>query len=531
MLRLDTTTRKLQIVLSGAITTNQLPVMVMYSDRTSTEYSGAAQLSNTNSTTAVDICAAPAASTVRDVDYLSVRNSDTVSATVTIRYNDNATIYLIVSAILAVGDQLVFTHGDGWRVVDASGQTKVTTPATAGDVVATGAIIGDPGSENTGIDINGVTYQSTFKVSDIDGTNYAQTILHRHSTTLEPLILGARSNSNTSSHAAVTNGQGLFTIYAAGRASTAYQLAAAMTFAVGTGTISDTSMPGKVTIGVTPNGAVAPVTALTIDSDKSATFAGGVIVPAGSVSTPAVATAGDTNTGIYFSAADTIDLTVGGVQHTKFKSNGGVQFGSTAFGNAPFSIFGPLPGIDFCSPTAVVANISLFSLGGYGNDGSTYSIGATLNFKAEEAWSTTAHGAYLQFRTVLAGTTTLSEKMRLISRGALLIGTASDANTGLLQVAGTAYATGLRLDYTNTATVDAVTIDKASGRVNIAAAGTAVVVTNSLVTAASHVFVVASTADATARVTSVVPAAGSFTINTVACTAQTSFDFLVINAD
>jgi hypothetical protein len=87
------------------------------------------------------------------------------------------------------------------------------------------------------------------------------------------------------------------------------------------------------------------------------------------------------------------------------------------------------------------------------------------------------------------------------------------------------------VDYTNTATVGAVTINKAAGRVNIAAAGTSVVVTNSLVTAASHVMVVMSTADATGRVTSVVPAAGSFTINTVAVTAQSSFDFFVVSAD
>jgi hypothetical protein len=89
----------------------------------------------------------------------------------------------------------------------------------------------------------------------------------------------------------------------------------------------------------------------------------------------------------------------------------------------------------------------------------------------------------------------------------------------------------LYINYTNTATVGAVTINKASGRVNIAAAGTSVVVTYSLVTAKSHVFVVASTADATAQVKNVVPAAGSFTITTTATTAQTSFDFFVVNAD
>jgi hypothetical protein len=87
------------------------------------------------------------------------------------------------------------------------------------------------------------------------------------------------------------------------------------------------------------------------------------------------------------------------------------------------------------------------------------------------------------------------------------------------------------LDYTNTATVGAVTINKAVMRVNIAAAGTSVVVTNSLVTAASLVLCNAVTNDATARVTSVVPAAGSFTLNTVATTAQTAFGCQLTNTD
>lgn len=87
------------------------------------------------------------------------------------------------------------------------------------------------------------------------------------------------------------------------------------------------------------------------------------------------------------------------------------------------------------------------------------------------------------------------------------------------------------MSYTNTATVGAVTISKSSGRVNIAAAGTSVVVTNTLVTAASHVVAWVSSNDATAQVRNVVCAAGSFTINTAAVTAQTSFDFMVIGAD
>lgn len=142
MIRLDATTRKLQAVLAGAITTNQLPCTVSYSDKTSTDYVGATQLTNTNSTTAVDICAAPGASTVRDIDYLSIRNRDTVAATVTVMLDDNGTDYEIVKAALAVGDSLIYTHGDGWRTVDSFGQVKsgfAVPDGDKGDVVVSGS--------------------------------------------------------------------------------------------------------------------------------------------------------------------------------------------------------------------------------------------------------------------------------------------------------------------------------------------------------------------------------------------------------
>ena len=90
----------------------------------------------------------------------------------------------------------------------------------------------------------------------------------------------------------------------------------------------------------------------------------------------------------------------------------------------------------------------------------------------------------------------------------------------------------LYMDYTNTATVGAVTINKAAGRVNIAAAGTSVVVTNSLVTAASNVIVQLKTTDATAKSATVIEAAGSFTITlNAAATGQVAIGFTVINTD
>ena len=141
-------------------------------------------------------------------------------------------------------------------------------------------ICGNPGLEGSGISINNVTYESTFKVSDIAGTNLAQTILHKHSTTIQPLILFARSNSNTNAHANVTAGMTLGSIFASGYAGTNnYQVFGSIDFlASTTGSISNTSAPGAIKINVTPNGGITPVEAILIDQDKSARFAGAATI-------------------------------------------------------------------------------------------------------------------------------------------------------------------------------------------------------------------------------------------------------------
>lgn len=92
----------------------------------------------------------------------------------------------------------------------------------------------------------------------------------------------------------------------------------------------------------------------------------------------------------------------------------------------------------------------------------------------------------------------------------------------------------LYIDYTNTATVGAVAINKAAGRVNLGAGGTTMVVTDSLVTAATHCFLNADSApgNIVAVMLQAVSAAGSFTINAVpAVTNQTAIDFFCVNAD
>lgn len=89
----------------------------------------------------------------------------------------------------------------------------------------------------------------------------------------------------------------------------------------------------------------------------------------------------------------------------------------------------------------------------------------------------------------------------------------------------------LFLDYTNTATVGNVTINKASGRAIVAASAANVVIACSLITANSHVMAWPSQNDATGRVTAVVPTTGNITVYCTPPTANMSVDFVVFGAD
>ena len=63
-------------------------------------------------------------------------------------------------------------------------------------------------------------------------------------------------------------------------------------------------------------------TALTIDTSQRAAFV------AGTAALPAITTTGDTNTGIFFSAADTIDFAEGGAACGQFDSSANFKFNS-----------------------------------------------------------------------------------------------------------------------------------------------------------------------------------------------------------
>jgi hypothetical protein len=132
MIRLSSTTQKLQAVLAGAVTTNELQIVVNYSDQTSTTYAGGTQRTNTNGATDVDICDAPAASTVRDIDNIHIYNRDTASADITVKVDVSGTEHILIRVTLSTLETLVYTHGSGWQAFTTTGKHKVEVGSGGG---------------------------------------------------------------------------------------------------------------------------------------------------------------------------------------------------------------------------------------------------------------------------------------------------------------------------------------------------------------------------------------------------------------
>lgn len=121
---LDATTKKLQVVLAGAVTTNQLHVNATWADTQNgaTFVPGSTSLV-TNGATPVDIVAAPAASTQRQVKEVTIQNTDTVAATVTVQTVDGANTRKNIVVTIQSGETLFFAGGV-WNVLGTNGALK-----------------------------------------------------------------------------------------------------------------------------------------------------------------------------------------------------------------------------------------------------------------------------------------------------------------------------------------------------------------------------------------------------------------------
>ena len=109
---------KLEVILAGAVTTNQLDVHVDYRDWVQNEPSRPAQFRvATNSANDVTILAAPTGNTIREVLRVTVYNKDTVAATATIKTDDGTTERIVVKQALNAAQSLLYEQTTSWKVL------------------------------------------------------------------------------------------------------------------------------------------------------------------------------------------------------------------------------------------------------------------------------------------------------------------------------------------------------------------------------------------------------------------------------
>ena len=203
----------------------------------------------------------------------------------------------------------IFNNSTGAVTVKVSAQTGVSVPTGKKMVLV---------SNGTDI-VNGLNYIADFATNSFTVTN-----LTASSGTITNLIATSGSITNlVSSDASAT-------VLRAGSATLTHLSATSATITNLTLTslvISNLSIASaNITTLTSASATITNLLATSLAVSSIATFA------AGSAAAPSITTTGDTNTGIFFPAADTIGFSEGGVEAARFDSSGNLGIGTASPG-------------------------------------------------------------------------------------------------------------------------------------------------------------------------------------------------------
>ena len=261
---------------------------------------------------------------------------------------------------------------------------------------------------------------------EYDGTNYYLTVgTTRYAI---PLTGGASSFTTVAAGAGDASNPSLTF---SGNSNTGF-------FSSATNSIGVTTNGAKV-FDFTPTGLISPTT-------------GGARVKSlnGDASGPTYGFAGDTDTGWFRAAADTMAASTGGTERMRIDANGNIAIGTTtasstlhlysttdpnqvlidSVGTVASNVTGRRANGTSASPAAVIAEDNLLVLRGLAHDGTTYSThpSAAIFMRASGTWTSSSRPGHLTFNTTPVGAVThASERMRITSEGRVGIGTSIPA--------------------------------------------------------------------------------------------------------
>ena len=272
-----------------------------------------------------------------------------------------------------------------------NGSGTYTLPA--GNPVVTGTTIASTWANNTLSDIASALTDSVAA----DGQTAMSGNLNLNSNKIVNLATPTLStDAVTKAYAdALVGGAGSFTTLTSSGATTFTANTASTSTTTGTAVITGgLGVSGRIN-AANFDGIVGANTAAA-GSFTTLSATGVTTVQAGTAALPAITTTGDTNTGIFFSAADTIDFTEGGTAVGQFDSSGNFKFNS-GYGSVA-TAYGCRAWVNFNGTGAVAirasGNVSSITDNGTGNYTANFTIAMPdANFCAQVTGGDSTTGA------------------------------------------------------------------------------------------------------------------------------------------
>jgi len=192
MFILDTTSKSITAVMSGAAATTNPNFTAAYADNNGSTFVEGANDGVLNGTTAVTLVASPSSSTRRIVKTITIENTDTAAVTVTVGYVNSASTRTIVKVTLQVGDT--------WTT-DGSYDTNGNLKQIIGTVNLATQVTGILGVANGGTGLSSLTANYIPYGNGTSAYQSSSTFTFNGTTFVAPaasLSISALTSSNTS---------------------------------------------------------------------------------------------------------------------------------------------------------------------------------------------------------------------------------------------------------------------------------------------------------------------------------------------